>query len=63
MAGRKRGRGTARYAVWKGDGCIAIGTARELAEKLGIPQRRVYWLASPANKKRDGGNRRVTERI
>lgn len=54
---------SARYAIWKGDKCIAVGTAKRLAIVLGVPVKRIYWLASPANKRRDKGRRMTAERI
>ena len=54
----------ARYAVWKGDLCLGIGTAEELAEKFGVAKKTIYWWASAANKKRDKDHKRkVAERI
>ena len=53
---------SARYALWRGDRCIDIGTAKQLAERHNIKPKTVYWLASPANKRR-GNNRIVAERI
>lgn len=54
----------ARYAVWRGDECIAIGTTKELAERFGVKRKTVIWWASPTNKKRDkDGRRKVAERI
>lgn len=61
--GRTKGRGTARYALWKGDQCIAIGTALQLAEKLGVTTKTIKWYSSPAAKRRDTGNHTVAERI
>lgn len=34
------------YAVYKGDKFIDVGTAEEIAEKLKIKKRQVYWYAS-----------------
>lgn len=52
-----------RYAVWKGDQCIGVGTAKELAEKFGVKPKTVRFWASPAAKRRDKGKRKVAERI
>ncbi len=41
-----------QYAVYKGDDLLAIGTAEEIAEKLGIKKETVYFYASPTHKKR-----------
>lgn len=51
-----------KYQVYKGDKLIAYGTARDIAEKLGISVKTVYWYASPAARKR-GKNATVAERI
>lgn len=61
--GRNRGGGMSRYAVWKGDECIAIGTAAELAERFGVTVKTIRWWASPAAKRRDNGKCKVAERI
>lgn len=54
---------SARYAMWKGDECIAIGTAKELAKRFGVTVKTIRWYASPAAKRRDRGKHRVVERI
>lgn len=54
---------SARYAVWKGDQCIAIGTAKELAKRFGVTVKTVRWWASPAAKRMDNGKSKVAERI
>lgn len=41
-----------QYAVYRGDDLLAIGTAEEIAEKLGIKKETVYFYASPSYKKR-----------
>lgn len=41
-----------QYAVYKGDDLLVIGTAEEIAEKLGIKKETVYFYASPAHKRR-----------
>ena len=58
-----RCRVSARYAVWKGDQCIAIGTAKELAKKFGVTAKTIRWYASPAAKRRDNGRHKVAERL
>ena len=40
------------YALYKGENLITIGTAEEIAKERGIKKDTVYFLASPANKKR-----------
>lgn len=61
--GRKKGRHTARYALWRGDSCVGIGTASELAERLGVKVSTIRWYASPTCKRRDNGRHMVAERI
>lgn len=41
-----------RYAMYKGDKLVATGTAREIAEQMGISVKTVYWYASPAARRR-----------
>lgn len=57
------GRDRIRYTLWKGDQVLAIGTAKELAERFGVTVKTIRWLASPAAKRRDTGKRLVAERI
>lgn len=57
-----------RYVVLKGDQVLAIGTAYQIAQELGVSIKTVKWWASPVAKKRaDEGRhpygRRVAERI
>lgn len=40
------------YAVWRGEECIAIGTAQELAERFGVKPETVRWWASPTAHRR-----------
>lgn len=61
--GRKKGRHIARYALWRGDQCLGIGTAQELADKLKVKVDTIRWYASPASKRRDNGRHLVAERI
>lgn len=61
--GRRKGGGRTRYAVYKGDSVVGVGTACELAAQLGVTPETVRWWSSPANKARDRGSRKVAERI
>ena len=61
--GRRRGGGHTRYALYKGEELLCIGTAAELASRLGVTVRTIRWYASPTAKRRDNGNRLVAERI
>lgn len=40
------------YAVYKGDEMIAMGTAQECAEKLDVRPDYIYWMTTPAGKRR-----------
>lgn len=47
----------ARYAVWRGDTCLAVGTVPELCKRFGVKPETVKWWASPAAHRRaDNGN-------
>jgi hypothetical protein len=62
--GRKAGSHRARYALYKGEDFLGIGTAEQLAERLGVTIKTIRWYASPACKRRDSkGNHLVAERI
>lgn len=51
------------YALYKGERLLGIGTAAELAEKLGVTQKTIWWYASPAAKRRSGKNATIAERL
>ncbi|RKD20978.1 hypothetical protein BEP19_14945 [Ammoniphilus oxalaticus] len=40
------------YAVYKNDQIIAMGTAYECAEKLGVQPHYIYWMTTPTGKRR-----------
>ena len=61
--GRRKGMGRATYVVYRGDDVLGIGTADELAERLGIKPDTVRWLSSATAHKRDKGNHMVAERV
>lgn len=44
------------YVLYKGDDAIAIGTAKEIADKLNIKPATVRWYARPCAKR---GNMRA----
>ena len=48
------------YAVYKGENCLGIGPIKELAKKLGVKERTIYFYTTPTYKKRvkSGKNRR-----
>ena len=45
------------YGLYKGDVFLDVGTADELSKKLGVKKETIMWYASPANKKRNSGNK------
>ena len=61
--GRKLGGGRTRYAIYRGDVLLAVGTADEIAEKLGIKPKTVRWASTPSAKRRDNGRGLVAERL
>lgn len=48
----KRGRKEKIYALYKGEELLADGTLREISAKMGVKIRTLYFLSSPAYKKR-----------
>lgn len=46
------------YAVYQGDELIAIGTAKECAETLGILPETVRWMSYPTARKRTANRKR-----
>ena len=48
------------YALYKGEECLAIGTIKELAKRLKVKERTIYFYTTPTYKKRvkAGKNRR-----
>lgn len=63
MSRRRSGADRVRYALWKGDKCLGVGTAQELADKLCVEVKTIYWYASTSCAKRNRGNRTTAERI
>ena len=45
------------YAVYKGEELLAIGTAQECAEGLGVTADYIYWLTTPSGKRRSEGRK------
>ena len=41
-----------KYALYRNGVIVACGTARDIAEKMGIDVKSVYWYASPAARRR-----------
>lgn len=44
------------YALYKGEECLAIGTVDQIAEKLNIKRKTIYFYSMPAYKKRCKGH-------
>jgi len=40
------------YVVYKGDSFIDLGNVKELAKRLGIKEKTLYWLSTEAAHKR-----------
>ena len=48
------------FALYKGEECLAIGTIKEIAEKLKVKYKTIYFYTMPSYKRRcnKGKNRR-----
>lgn len=53
----------ATYALYRGDELVDVGTARELAGRLGVTVEYVRWMATPTARRRDRGRRLLAYRI
>lgn len=53
----------ATYALYRGDELVDVGTARELAGRLGVTVEYVRWMATPTARRRDRGHRLLAYRI
>ena len=51
------------YAMYQGDDFIDIGTAKELAPRLGVKESTIRWYSTPAAQKRAGKNAITAVRI
>ena len=40
------------YALYKGEECLAIGTIKEIAEKMKVKVRTIYFYTMPTYKRR-----------
>lgn len=49
---RKRGRKPALYALYKGDKYLMDGTLRQIADRRGVKIETLWWMLSPAYRKR-----------
>ena len=49
------------YALYKGEQCLAIGTIKEIAEKMQVKYRTIYFYTMPTYKRRcKKSNNRLT---
>lgn len=46
------------YALYKGDKLVVIGTVKEIAKKLDVSEKTVFFFGSPTYKKRTTENAR-----
>lgn len=51
------------YALYRGEECLVIGTAEEIAKDQGIAISSVYYYGTPAHKKRIKGNAKVLVKL
>lgn len=53
------------YALYKGEECLAIGTLKEIAKKMNVKERTIYFYTTLTYKKRSkkGKNRRKLIKI
>lgn len=57
---------TVYFVVYRGEEPICVGEKAEVAKKLGISESSVYWLSTPAAKKRadkPGSTKMYAERV
>lgn len=59
----KKERKIQEYALYKGEEFLCMGTAREIAEEMGIKKTTVYFYLSPSYKKRMKKNGKVLIRL
>ena len=55
-----------KYAVYKGEELLAIGTSYQLAEHFNVKRETVKWWASPTNRRKveaGKGKRKVAVRL
>lgn len=51
------------YALYKGEECLAIGTIKEIAKKMKISSKTIYFYQTPTYKKRIKGSKKRRELI
>ena len=52
----------ARYAVWQGDRCLAVGTMAEICLRFNVKESTFKFWMCPSCRKR-GGTQKVAERL
>lgn len=60
---RTAGACSRRYALYKGDEFVALGTAAEIAAQIGVKPDTVRWWSYPSAQKRNRGNARIAIRL
>ena len=53
------------YALYKGEECLAIGTIKEIAKKMNVKEKTIYFYTMPTYKRRcrKSKNRRELVRV
>lgn len=51
------------YALYKGEDLLAIGTIKEIADKMKVGIRTIYFYQTPTYKNRGKDNRRVLVKL
>ena len=51
------------YAIYKGDDFVFQGTRKECAEKFGVSEQTIAFLATPTNLKRDKGDKLIAVKV
>ena len=51
------------YAVYKGEEILGIGTADELAKKLNVKRKTIFFWGTPSGHKRNKGKAKIAIRI
>jgi hypothetical protein len=52
-----------RYALYRGDEFIDVGTADELAERHGVRAETIRWMSTPSFHKRGSGEKLMAFKI
>ncbi|RDW17652.1 hypothetical protein CWR48_13965 [Oceanobacillus arenosus] len=49
---KRKNRNQVEYAVYRGEEMVAMGTAIECAEELGVTDKYITWMSTPSGQKR-----------